>query len=61
MFIENSILAQLFFDRKSVQSLKNVLKNYKEDEINDYVDLLSHRTKKYADSYVNLSKRVINT
>ena len=50
-----------FFDRKSVQSLKNVLKNYKEDEINDYVDLLSHRTKKYADSYVNLSKRVINT
>ncbi len=50
-----------FFDRNSVQSLKNVIKNYKDDEINNYVDLLSHRTKKYADSYVNLSKRVINT
>lgn len=50
-----------FFDRKSVQSLKNIIKNYKEDETNNKVDLLSIRTKKYADDYVNLTKKVINT
>ena len=50
-----------FFDRKSVQSLKDTIKNYKEDETNNKVDLLSTRTKKYADDYVNLTKKVINT
>jgi len=51
----------IFFERNSVESLKNAIKDYKEDYSNNKIEALDIRTKKYADAYVNLSKSIINT
>lgn len=50
-----------FFDRYNVESLKNVLKNYVDENIISQKKLLSERTKEFADNYVVIVKEVIQT
>lgn len=45
-----------FFERNSVKSLKNVLKNYKNNKLNCNVESLEIRTKNFADSYLSFCK-----
>ncbi len=50
-----------FFDRYDVESLKNVLKNYVDENMLPQKKLLSERTKEFADNYVEIVKEVIQT
>ena len=50
-----------FFERNSVESLKNIIKDYKENHASNKIEALGTRTKKYAEAYVSLSKTIINT
>ena len=50
-----------FFDRHSVESLKNVLKNYKNEKPSYDVNILNQRTKEFAHRYVVICKEVIQT
>ena len=50
-----------FFDRYDVESLKNVLKNYVDENMISQKKLLSERTKEFADNYVVIVKEVIQT
>lgn len=50
-----------FFDRYDVESLKNVLKNYVDENMISQKKLLSERTKEFADNYVEIVKEVIQT
>ncbi len=50
-----------FFERNSVESLKNIIKDYKENHSSNKIEALGTRTKKYAEAYVSLSKTIINT
>ena len=51
----------VFFDRHSVESLKNVLKNYTNKNITSQKKTLSERTKEFADNYYEIIKGVIQT
>lgn len=48
-----------FFERNSVESLKNILKNYKKENIDSNIESLEIRTKKFADTYVSICKEVL--
>lgn len=48
-----------FFERNSVESLKNILKNYKKENIDSNIESLEIRTKKFADTYVSICKKVL--
>ena len=48
-----------FFERNSVESLKNILKNYKKENIDSNIESLEIRTKKFADTYVSICKGVL--
>lgn len=48
-----------FFERNSVESLKNQLKNYKEQDLNYNLESLDIRTKKFADTYVSICNEVL--
>tara|TARA_A100001011_G_scaffold396387_1_gene494100 strand:- start:2593 stop:3750 length:1158 start_codon:yes stop_codon:yes gene_type:complete len=50
-----------FFDRHNAESLKNVLKNYEDENIIPQKKLLTERTKEFADNYVVIVKEVIQT
>tara|TARA_Y200000002_G_scaffold381549_1_gene395880 strand:+ start:883 stop:2040 length:1158 start_codon:yes stop_codon:yes gene_type:complete len=50
-----------FFDRHNAESLKNVLKNYEDENIISQKKLLTERTKEFADNYVVIVKEVIQT
>lgn len=48
-----------FFERNSVESLKNILKNYKKENIDSNIESLEIRTKKFADTYVSICNEVL--
>ena len=48
-----------FFERNSVESLKNILKNYKKENIDSNIESLEIRTKKFADTYVSICREVL--
>ena len=48
-----------FFERNSVESLKNILKSYKKENIDSNIESLEIRTKKFADTYVSICKEVL--
>ena len=48
-----------FFERNSVESLKNILKNYKKENIDSNIESLEIRTKEFADTYVSICKEVL--
>ncbi|MCT7539706.1 glycosyltransferase [Aliarcobacter cryaerophilus] len=48
-----------FFERNSVESLKNILKNYKKENKDSNIESLEIRTKKFADTYVSICKEVL--
>ena len=48
-----------FFERNSVESLKNILKNYKKENKDSNIESLEIRTKKFADTYVSICKKVL--
>lgn len=48
-----------FFERNSVESLKNILKNYKKENIDSNIESLEIRTKKFADAYISVCKEVL--
>jgi glycosyltransferase involved in cell wall biosynthesis len=49
-----------FFGRNNAESLKNILKNYKEENLNCNVELLEIRTKKFAQNYLKIVMEVEN-
>ena len=51
----------IFFDRYDVNSLKNVLKNCKDEKSNYDEKTLSDRTRKFANTYVVICKEVVQT
>ena len=51
----------IFFDRYDVDSLKNVLKNCKDEKSNYDEKTLSDRTRKFANTYVVICKEVVQT
>lgn len=48
-----------FFERNSVESLKNILKSYEKENIDSSIELLEIRTKKFAEIYVSICKEVL--
>ena len=48
-----------FFERNSVESLKNILKKYKKENIDSNIESLEIRTKKFADTYVSICNEVL--
>ena len=48
-----------FFERNSVEPLKNILKNYKKENIDSNIESLEIRTKKFADTYVSICNEVL--
>ncbi|MCB5266998.1 MAG: glycosyltransferase [Candidatus Cloacimonetes bacterium] len=48
-----------FFEKNSVESLKNILKSYKKDNIDGQVEPLEIRTKKFADTYVAICEDIL--
>ena len=50
-----------FFDRHNVESLKNVLKTYRNEKSNYDMNILKQRTEKFANTYVEICKKVIQT
>lgn len=48
-----------FFERNSVESLKNILKSYKKENIDSNIESLEIRTKKFADTYVSICNEVL--
>ena len=49
-----------FFERNSVESLINILKNYKEENSGDILESVEIRTKKFAQKYVYIAREVLN-
>ena len=50
-----------FFERNSVESLKKILRDYQALDSGLNIDSLSSRTRKFADSYIVISKEVVQT
>ena len=50
-----------FFERNSVESLKKILRDYQALDSGLNIDSLSNRTRKFADSYIVISKEVVQT
>ena len=50
-----------FFDRHDVDSLKNILKNYKGERSSYDEKKLRERTRKFANTYVVICKEVVQT
>ena len=48
-----------FFERNSVKNIKNILKNYKKENIDSNIESLEIRTKKFADTYVSICNEVL--
>ena len=51
--------AALFFNKNKKDSLVEVLRNYKEDDIDNNRELLNDRTKEFAEKYITIVKSVI--
>lgn len=49
-----------FFERNSVESLKNILMNYKEENLDCSLKSLKIRTKQFADTYASICKEIID-
>lgn len=50
-----------FFERNSLESLKKILRDYQALDSGLNIDSLSSRTRKFADSYIVISKEVVQT
>lgn len=50
-----------FFDKHDVNSLKNILKNYKDEKSSFDEKSLTERTRKFANTYVIICKEVVQT
>lgn len=50
----------IFFQRDCMESLKNILKNYKNNNKDTNFESLEIRTKKFADTYISICKEIIN-
>jgi glycosyltransferase involved in cell wall biosynthesis len=50
----------VFFERNSIESLKNLLKNYREENLNCNLESVEIRTKKFAQNYLKLIMGVLN-
>ena len=50
-----------FFDRHNVESLKNVLRNYKDKKVTYSMNTLKLKTKKFANTYLLICKEVAQT
>lgn len=50
----------IFFQRDCMESLKNILKNYKNNNKDTNFESLEIRTKKFTDTYISICKEIIN-
>jgi len=49
-----------FFDRNNIESLKNILKNYQKENLDNTIETLEKRTKEFAQKYVKIVMELEN-